>query len=225
MISISQYSSLAASVKIEHRKRKSVLIEYDKSLKLIGEGRSAYVFKILNTNLAMKVFFPKQESTAIEEASIYQKIQQLPYYPELHESGGNYLVIDYVDGKTLFQCLQEGILVTEIQIKQIDIALELAKEKGLNPSDIHLKNIFITNEQNVKIIDIARFRQTKSCRQWSDLRKVFYLLYRKSYFPKKISINALNFVAAVYKKRFLSYFPSIPLLLQKVDKESVHVLK
>ena len=45
---------LAASVVIGSKTGKPKLLDYNKSLTLIGKGRSAYVFRIQNTNRAMK---------------------------------------------------------------------------------------------------------------------------------------------------------------------------
>ncbi|MGW6384203.1 protein kinase family protein [Peribacillus butanolivorans] len=196
-----QYSELAQSVKISHDKN-NTLLDADHSLSLIGKGRSAYVFRIHSTNKAMKVFFPNHTHTAKVEAEIYQTVQSIEYYPTLYDAGENYLVIDHIEGNTLFECLTLGIPITEENIKEIDHALQLARKEGLNPSDIHLRNIFITSEKKVKIIDVARFKQVKSCSQWHDLKSAFHLFYSKSFFPKKIPSFILNSIAAIYKKRF-----------------------
>ncbi|MGE7781089.1 protein kinase domain-containing protein [Peribacillus sp. NPDC097264] len=202
MKELSQYYRLAQSVKIANDKNHT-LIEADDSLSLIGKGRSAYVFRIQDTDLALKVFFPAHTHTAKIEADIYRAVQHIEYYPTLFDAGERYLVIDYIEGHTLFEHLTMGIPVTEEKVKEIDHALNLARKVGLNPSDIHLRNILITSDKKVKIIDLARFRQTKSCKQWHDLKRVFHLFYRRPYFPKKIPTFILNSIAAIYKKRFL----------------------
>ena len=196
------YNDLAASVKISDDKKYS-LLDADPSLTLIGKGRSAYVFRIHSTNKALKVFFPDQIQTARVEAEIYRTVQSIDYYPTLYAAGLNYLVIDHIEGNTLFECLTLGIPITEENIEEIDHALQLARKEGLNPSDIHLRNIFITSEKKVKIIDVARFKQVKSCNQWHDLKSAFHLFYSKSFFPKRIPGFILNSIAAIYKKRFL----------------------
>jgi tRNA A-37 threonylcarbamoyl transferase component Bud32 len=88
----------------------------------------------------------------------------------MYEYGSNYIVLDYVNGKTLYECLIEGIKIPEQAIIEVDNAIQLAKGKGLNPSDIHLKNIILTNA-GIKVIDVARFLQEKECKQWEDLKK------------------------------------------------------
>lgn len=194
-----KYQKLAESVAMEKKGRIPELKGYSSALQLIGAGRSAYVFKVQDEQVALKVFFPEKAHIAEEEAAIYNKLPKNSYYPHLYEVGKNYIAIDYLDGLTLFQSLENGIYIPEEKIHAINDALDMARNVGLNPSDIHLKNIIITSQQEVKLIDVARFRQTKKDRQWDDLQKVYFRGYVKSYFPKKIPRPILNCVAAVYK--------------------------
>lgn len=191
------YRNLAESVKFTDKNK---VCNQDASLELIGTGRSAVVFKIRSTNKALKVFYPDKSKIAKEEAVIYRKLADTPYFPTLYEDGENYLVIDYIDGKTIFECLVNGVRVTRDIIAEVDAALSLAREKGLNPSDVHLRNLIVTSEGQMKIIDVARFRQTKNCTQWRDLKRAFYSLYEKRFFPKRIPSFLLNMIALLYKK-------------------------
>jgi predicted Ser/Thr protein kinase len=200
---VSWYGDLASSVVYVHKGSKVMLAEKDDRLQLIGEGRSAFAFRIRGTDHVLKVFFPPFESIAAEEAEIYKELKGNLFFPALHGSGSNYLVIDYVQGTTLFNCLVNGIPIASRHIKEVDDALQLAREKGLNPSDIHLRNIIVTPEGDVRLIDVARFRQTKKCSQWDDLKKAFYKFYKHKRFPKKIPEYAMNVVAFFYKKGLL----------------------
>ena len=198
-----QYEHLANSVVYSIRGTKTALVHKDSSLRLVGEGRSAFAFRINGTNLVLKVFFPQFEKVAAEEAGIYKELAGNPFFPALHESGRNYLVMDYVRGMTLYQCLANGMPIADSHIEEVDQALKLAREKGLNPSDIHLRNIIITPDDEVKLIDVARFRQTKQCSQWKDLKNAFYKYYRNERFPKKMPEPAINLIAFCYKKGLL----------------------
>lgn len=201
---MASYEELVKTVIIN---KKNKLISYDHSLKLVGKGRSAFVFKIKASNIAIKVFFPAFTFIAKEEASIYQTLKGIPYYPTLYDSGRNYIVIDFIKGLTLFECITNGKIITSAHIKEIDHAISLAKNLGLNPSDIHLRNIFITNNNEIKLIDVARFRQEKECRQWKNLKKAYYQLYRKYYFFKKMPASFLNITGALYNKGLIPFYP------------------
>ncbi len=197
------YQELANTVVISPKKNR--LLHCGDSLKLVGTGRSAFVFRINNSSKAIKVFFPSYTYIAKEEADIYIALHDISYFPTVYDSGLNYIVMDYIEGRTLFECVNQGIPITAEHIKEIDAALLLASSKGLNPSDIHLRNIFITSTNDIKLIDVARFRQTKDCTQWSDLKSAYVLYYKKRYFPKKIPATIMNTVAFFYKKQLISF--------------------
>jgi predicted Ser/Thr protein kinase len=176
------------------------LVSYANSLTLIGTGRSAFVFRVKSSTKAIKVFFPNFTHIAKEEGEIYKSLQDIDYFPSIYETGLNYLVMDYIDGHTLFECLTNGKVITSDHIKEIDYALSLASIVGLNPSDIHLRNILITSEGEIKLIDVARYRQLKNCPQWSNLKKAHRQFYSNRFFPKKVPSSVLNSVAFLYKK-------------------------
>ncbi|MBT2758746.1 protein kinase family protein [Mesobacillus foraminis] len=200
------FSELAQSVKFSMKGSKMILNEKASELELIGAGRSAFAFRIQSTDKVLKVFFSPFEHIAKEEAAIYKALQRNPFYPYLYDHGDNYLVIDYIAGNTLFDCLTKGIAIRADHIKQIDEALSLARERGLNPSDIHLRNIIVTPEDTIKLIDVARFRQVKKCSQWDDLKAAYKMFYRHRMFPKKTPEKILNAIAALYKKNLLPTF-------------------
>lgn len=196
-------SELAKSVIINKKNR---LIHFDKTLKLIGTGRSAFVFKINSSTKAIKVFFPNFTYNTKEEAEIYKKLQGIDYFPTIYESGLNYIVMDYIEGFTLFECLTKGRIITTDHLKEIDNALSLASGVGLNPSDIHLRNIIITSTDEIKLIDVARYRQTKHCKQWRNLKKAYRQFYRNHFFSKKVPPIFLNSIAFLYKKRLIPFY-------------------
>ena len=200
---MSTYLELANSVIIDKKNR---LISKDKSLQLVGTGRSAFVFRIKSSDKAIKVFFPEFTFIAKEEAEIYNALQDIHYFPSIYEAGENYLIMDYIDGYTLFECLTNGKIITQNHINEIDHALSLASNLGLNPSDIHLRNIIITFTDEIRLIDVARYRQTKDCRQWSNLKKAYRQLYCSPFFLKKVPSSFLNIVAFLYKKRLIPFY-------------------
>lgn len=103
------YNELAQSVKFRTKGSKTVLTDKNQQLDFVGEGRSAFVFKIRSTNKVLKVFFPPFSHLAQVEAEIYKDLLGNPFYPVLYEYGTNYIVIDYIEGNTLFNCLLKGM--------------------------------------------------------------------------------------------------------------------
>jgi tRNA A-37 threonylcarbamoyl transferase component Bud32 len=148
----------------------------------------------------LKVFHSQFSDMAQNEITAYLKLGQAPHYAKLYAYGPLYLVIDYIEGITLFKCLTDGIPIPESVIHEVDAAITFARQKGLNPSDIHLRNILLTKE-GAKLIDLGRFLQTKACHQWDDLKKAYYKYYLHPSFPKKIPERILNYIASKYHKK------------------------
>ncbi|MCT1902887.1 serine/threonine protein kinase [Oceanobacillus sojae] len=195
----SRYNDLASTVLFTKRNRRIKVLRHHGDLKLYGMGRSAAVFRIKNENRVIKVFYPAFEKTAIEEKQNYEKLNGNPYYPTIYEAGINYLVMDFIEGKTFFECLAEGIPLKPHYIEQVDNGLQFAKAAGLNPSDIHLHNLILTKEDEVRIIDVARFSQEKKCTQWDDLKIGYTRYYQRPFFPKKIPKWVMYSVSKFYR--------------------------
>lgn len=195
----SKYYDYAASVLFTKRLKRIEVLKHSHDLKLYGTGRSAAVFKIKNENKVMKVFYPPFEKTAIQEKQNYEKLNGNHYYPAVYDFGTNYLVMDFIEGKTFFECLAEGIPIKPHDIELVDKGLQYAKKAGLNPSDIHLHNLIVTKEGNVRIIDVARFSQEKNCTQWDDLKRAYYRFYQHPLFPKKIPKWIMHTISKLYR--------------------------
>ncbi|MBM7577976.1 protein kinase family protein [Jeotgalibacillus terrae] len=192
------YSELARNIQFDRSEH--TVSSSDSGCLLIGVGRSAAVFKIAGEQKVIKVFFPGLEGVAAEEAHIYGLLSDSEFYPRLYDSGMNYLVIDFIEGKTFFQCLTAGIQIKKKYLDEVDEALGVARNAGLNPSDVHLRNIILKPDGHIMMIDLARFRQVKDHdQQWEDLKKV-WRYYDHRYFPKKIPESLLNIAAFIYKK-------------------------
>lgn len=200
------FEGYAESVVFKNRKRRSIRVEsFHEDLEHIGTGRSALVFKIKQSNKVIKVFPERFQHIAIEEATIYKKLTHIAFFSRVYDTGKNYIVLDFIEGETLFECLNKGIKIEEQQVLTIDRVLKSAREAGLNPSDIHLRNIILTKDKGIKIIDVARFRQKKDCRMWKDLKRAYFQYYLKPYFPRKIPKIILHLVALLYKKNILAF--------------------
>jgi predicted Ser/Thr protein kinase len=193
----------AHSIMFEVKKGSIRVKQHHKDLELIGTGRSACVFRIKGTNKVIKIFPPQFIHIAQIESDIYRLLTHIEYFPTIYETGPNFLTMDYIKGDTLFSCLNKGIPINENHIKEVEHILELARKAGLNPSDIHLRNIIITPDNKIKMIDVARFKQKKHCTQWEDLKNAYDRFYKHRFFPKRLPEFLLNFIAALYKRKIL----------------------
>ncbi|MGM7702741.1 hypothetical protein ACSVDE_13515 [Pseudalkalibacillus sp. Hm43] len=176
------------------------LIQKPEEYTLIGKGRSAFVFRDERTNHAVKIFFTEYEHLAKQEADIYAKLSGSPFYPKVYEAGHNYIEMEYIQGYTFYECLEKGICISDEMIEKVDEALEFARSKGLNPSDIHLQNLILTYDGEVKVIDVVRFTQDKACRQWDDLKEAHQRVYQKKLFMKRVPKFFIELVKFYYRR-------------------------
>ncbi|AKO91609.1 RIO1 family regulatory kinase/ATPase domain-containing protein [Priestia filamentosa] len=200
-------SELVEEVKFQKKGSSYSLIHLPRELKVIGTGRSAWAFKVKNENKVIKLFFPSFDHLAQKEGEVYEKLSHSLTFPEIYEVGPNYIVMEYIKGKTFYQCLTTGVRIPTKAIEEVEKGLAFARSKGLNPSDIHLHNLILTKDKEVRIIDVVRYTQKKTCYQWRDLARAYRYFYQKSYFPKKFPKWFLEAIAYLYKycKRLSQY--------------------
>lgn len=183
--------------------KKDRLITYPDGFLWIGQGRSAVVFKIPESNQVIKVFYPQYHALAAVEADVYRRLSNHDMFPQLHDVGEGFIVLEFVEGRTLYDCLVDGTPITEQMITQVDEALTYARSKGLNPSDIHLKNIMLMENDQIKVIDVVRFTQEKECSHWDDLKKAYFSYYQKRYFPNRFPKFIIELIIRLYRRRLL----------------------
>ncbi|WLD92784.1 protein kinase family protein [Alkalihalobacillus sp. AL-G] len=181
------------------------LLNKPHQLKLVGKGRSAFVFKIESEDKVIKVFFPEFHHLAKQEAKIYRQLDDSVYFPKIYETGPNFIIMEYIEGHTFYECLNNGIPITTSMIKKVDKALNHARSKGLNPSDIHLRNLILTISGEVKVIDVVRFSQQKKCYQWDDLKEAHNRFYGRRLSKQKIPKYVIELVALFYKKVYAPF--------------------
>lgn len=178
-------------------------IHEPEELELIGQGRSAAVFRVKGTGVAVKVFYPDFKDLADIEGEVYKKLNNHDFFPAFYEKGEGYLTMEYVEGITFYDCLVNGVPITEEMVEYVDRALEFAYNLGFNPSDTHLKNILLTPDGQVKVIDVVRFTQNFDCPHWRDLKKAYQTFYQRRFVPKKIPRFFIEFIIRLYRRRLL----------------------
>src|SRR5690606_23992909 len=91
----------------------------------------------------------------------------------------------YERGPTLYQCLEEGIVIPRQIITDVDHACRYARSRGLNPRDIHLKNVLL-QDGRAKLIDVSEYLNPGNDHRWQYLvqgYEQFYSLIRGKKIP------------------------------------------
>ncbi|GAB6194484.1 serine/threonine protein kinase [Desulfocastanea catecholica] len=149
---------------------------YDK-FECIGVGSDAAVFRFMyKPHLAFKVYSIEKINKIAKETEVYLKLGHSEYFPQFYGSGSNFLILSYEEGITLYDCLLKGIHIPETVIQDVENARNYAFKRGLNPRDIHLKNILL-HEGRAKILDVSEYMNPGNDKRWEYLTTGYHEYY------------------------------------------------
>lgn len=143
----------------------------------IGVGTDAAVFQSeSHPELAFKVYADGKQDKLEAEAEVYARIGSSSYFSECYGKDGRMLVLKFEPGPTLFDCLLQGIDVPKQAIEDVEQARDYIREIGLNPRDIHLKNIILQNGR-AKLLDVSEYIKPGNDFRWEHLKKAYVEYY------------------------------------------------
>ncbi|MEQ2527384.1 serine/threonine protein kinase [Bacillaceae bacterium CLA-AA-H227] len=144
---------------------------FSEILKCVGIGTDAAVFQIEDdTRYVYKVFSEDKLETMEREKQVYEQLGESPFFPIYYGAGSNFLILSYEKGITLYDCLLKGVHIPKQVIWDVEAAREYAISKGLNPRDIHLKNILL-HEGRGKLLDVSEYLKEGNDHRWTYLKK------------------------------------------------------
>ncbi|WP_211233663.1 hypothetical protein [Zooshikella ganghwensis] len=180
----------------------------------LGVGNYAAVFvHPQQGDWVVKVYAHHFQEVA-QEASVYRQLGKHPAYSELIAEGDTFLVLKRLYGVTLYDAVHQGSLIPERVITDITCALAYAQERGLNPFDVHGKNVMMQNGQGF-VVDISDFYKEGYDPKWEHLRKAYYCFYRPIIYRMRLSVPywLLDMTRYIYRQcRKLGY------LIQQIRK-------
>ncbi|WP_110114008.1 serine/threonine protein kinase [Bacillus sp. CGMCC 1.16541] len=155
--------------------------------KCIGVGNYAAVFEHQDyENWVVKVY-SREPQQIKQEVKVYKQLGIHPAYSELIGYGENYLILKKLKGVTLYEAVHQGIPIPEQVIKDVSEALDYARKRGLNPFDIHGKNVMM-KENRGYVVDVSDFYKSGIDRKWRDLVKAYYKVYVPFFYKYNIRI-------------------------------------
>lgn len=147
------------------------------SWKTIGSGNYAGVFSHDSYPERVVKVYGRSPEELKKEIEVYKTLGDHGAFSSLYEHGETYLVLKKLDGITLFNAVVNGIQIPESVIEDIDQGLEYARSVGLNPFDVHGKNV-VMFEGKGYIVDVSDFYKEGYCRKWDDLKRAYYKIYK-----------------------------------------------
>jgi hypothetical protein len=147
------------------------------SWKTVGSGNYAGVFSHESLPERVVKVYGRNPEELKKEIEVYKRLGSHPAYSELYGYGETYLVLKKLKGITLFDAVVKGKQIPERVIEDIDRGLAYARSIGLNPFDVHGKNVVMYQGRGY-IVDVSDFYKQGYCRKWDDLKKAYYKIYR-----------------------------------------------
>lgn len=141
------------SIIVTNKKGEKVSIVHNPtSYPLIGKGKQGAVFKI-SPDKCVKIYAKK--GNASKEGKVLKASQESPIVPRLYEVGENYIILEYIEGPSLFQYLKENRNLTDKITNQILFILNEMKRLKFTRLDSRLNHIIVTKQGDLKVIDLV----------------------------------------------------------------------
>jgi TolB-like protein/tetratricopeptide (TPR) repeat protein len=142
-------------------------------VEFLGAGAVSEVYRARDTRLGRTVALKLLTDTSVPEASVWllreaQHASTLnhPHVCTVHEvdeAGGRpYIVLEYIEGTTLYARLGDGALPSETIVRwgtQIADALDHAHTRGIVHRDLKASNVVITTGGDIKVLDFGLARR------------------------------------------------------------------
>ncbi|PLS16771.1 serine/threonine protein kinase [Bacillus sp. M6-12] len=169
--------------------------------KCIGAGNYAAVFLHLNYEEWVVKVYSRDVKALKKEVHVYQKLGSHPAYSELIGFGDRYLILKRLKGITLYDAVHKGKRIPQGVIKDVNKALDYARTQGLNPYDVHGKNVMMKDGRGY-VVDISDFYKEGIDKKWDDLETAYNKIYKHTLylFPIKIPYFILDLVRYGYRK-------------------------
>ena len=148
-----------------------------KGLRCIGVGTDAAVFQYERTpQYAFKVYSREAVHKKEIEENVYHRLKGSAYFPQYFGKGDHYIVISIERGVTLYDCLTQGTPIPKQAILDVEEAREYVRLQGLNPRDIHLKNVLLQDGRG-KVIDVSEYVSKGNDSRWEHLLWAYNQFY------------------------------------------------
>lgn len=176
---------------------------------VLGTGNYAAVFSRQDyPQQVVKVYAPDLSGFE-EEIAVYRRLGNHPAFSECLYAGTNFLVLKRLSGITLYDCVQQGLSIPKQVIQDIDQALDYARKQGLNPCDVHGRNVMMWEGRGL-VVDVSDFLHQGTCPKWQHLKQSYYWLYCPIIRPLRLPVPYpfLNVVRKSYRygcRLMLSY--------------------
>lgn len=139
-------------IKVIHGPSIELIVDNPTELKLVDKGAHGAVFK-LHDNKCIKIY--AENINAELEAASYRKGQASEMVPRLYEVGENYIIMEFIEGISLYEYLSKKKDVDFIIAQKLLFILREMKRLGFTRIDSSLRHILVTKDECLKAIDLV----------------------------------------------------------------------
>jgi RIO-like serine/threonine protein kinase len=140
---------------------------------LIGKGLQGAVFK-LSEDRVVKIYSKK--IYCLREKLVLEKVgEKSTIIPAVYESGENYIIMEYLNGPSLQEYLEESNMISEELTREILNLITELKSLQFMRIDFSLRHTIFDKEGKLKIIDHVnsfRIQRTYPKRLFKDLKQL-----------------------------------------------------
>ncbi len=186
---LSIHQELVPTLRIESvNPRNPVQVHYlPEPWRVLGTGNyAAVVYHPHHPDVVVKIYAPGRPGFE-EELEVYRRLGFHPAFSECFYAQEGLLVLKRLYGVTLYDCINRGLRIPKQVIRDIDEALDYARDRGLHPHDIHGRNVMM-HEGRGLVVDISDFLHQDICSKWNNLKKAYYWFYLPFVYPLRLRI-------------------------------------
>ncbi|MES9683756.1 hypothetical protein ABWK22_12695 [Gottfriedia acidiceleris] len=127
--------------------------EYEDHFEYLASGKDGDVFT--RDNYVIKVF--KEDGKSRDDGMKLHLLKRSIYYPKVHAFTNDFMVSDRIFGETFYQLDGHSKNLRKQYETEINQAIFDAQIAGLNAFDLHNHNLMLSNDGEVRIVDVGRF--------------------------------------------------------------------
>lgn len=194
--------NLVGLVKIEsiHLHNPVQVSQIPQPWQLLGTGNYAGVFIHPDYKDVVIKVYASTLSGWTEEVEVYRRLGKHEAFSQCFYAEANWLMLKRLHGVTLYDCMYLGLKIPKQVIKDIDLALDYAKSKGLTPHDVHGRNVMMFEDRGL-VVDVSDFLDSSPCWAWTDLKKAYYWMYQPLFSWHRLSVSywLLDKIRSIYR--------------------------
>jgi predicted Ser/Thr protein kinase len=159
-------------ISVVHGPSIALLVDNPTDLKLVDKGAHGAVFR-LSQDKCVKIY--ADNHNAEMEAKSYRMGQGSEIVPILYEVGDNFIIMEFIDGISLWKYLSNKKEISFDIAKKIIFLLKEMKRLGFTRVDSSLRHIIVTKDESLKAIDLVYAyvrKDSKPVKVFTELQKI-----------------------------------------------------